>query len=100
MNDFRLPDRTWSGAVDVLVEASNEMVSDNVARPKSGFGSLSGFAGEIDLYLRGVSVARAALADAAKTAGRSAHSLMESSASLDSQLAASLNTGYAVKGSS
>lgn len=97
MSDVYLSEGSLMMAVSALVRASEELTSENAGRPTSGFDSLTGIAGEVDLYLRGVSVARAALADAAKTAGRATRGLLEDASRLDATLAASLDSGFAMR---
>lgn len=99
MSDLELSEAELSAAAAAdLGDAAILMVSDNKARPTGGFESLSGIADEVDLFLRGVSVARAALAAAAKSGKEAVASLMEDSTKLDSLLAGSLYSGYAVQG--
>ena len=98
MSDLELSDAELTAAAADLAGAAIWMVSDIRPRPTNGFESLSGIAAEVDLYLRGVSVARAALADAAKGSSTLLLSLIEDSTDLDSVLAGSLYPGYAVQG--
>lgn len=98
MADLSLTDATIAGAIGHIVTAENEMLDGNAPRPSGGFESLTGIGGEVDLYLRGMQVGRAALADAAKTAARGLRHLMEESTALDADLAASLSAGFAVQG--
>lgn len=79
-----------------LVEAAVGMLHNNVKRP-AAVPTISGASAEIDLYLRGFSVARAALADAAKSASLALSSTMEQSAALDSEIAAALPAGFSLR---
>lgn len=99
MADLLVLDATIEGALEHIVMASDGMSDRNAARPVGGFESLSGIAGEVDLFLRGLQVGRAALADAARTAGRGLSAMMQETADLDGSLAASLGAGFAVRGS-
>lgn len=98
MAELALPDSEIAGAIEYLVAAEHSMLNGNATRPTDGFDSLTGIAAEIDLYLRGMQVGRAALADAARTAGQGLRELMQEAHSLDANLAASLGGGFAVAG--
>lgn len=97
MGDFHIDSEAASSAISSLVGAANQMTSGNKPRPAAGFESLTGIAGDVDLYLRGLSVARAALADAAVTAGRSVRAVMDQAATLDGDLTVALDADYAVR---
>lgn len=96
MSDLRLDEGALTRATEELGRATSRMLTGNASRPTGGFESLTGIADDVDLYLRGVSVARAGLSDAAKTAGQATRQLMRDSAVLDAQLAAALSGGFAV----
>lgn len=98
MSDLELSDSELAAVAADLGGAATGMVSGHRPRPTSGLESLNGIAAEVDLYLRGLSVARAALADAAKSSGTLLASLITHSTDLDSALAGSLGPGYAVQG--
>lgn len=74
------------------------MISDNVSRPSGDLSSLTDIGSTVTLYLKGLNVARAALADAARTGGDSVSTLMKDSTELDSFLAQSIGTGFALPG--
>lgn len=93
----RLSDPALSGVVRALADAAQRMVSDNAARPAGMLPSLSGIGWELSEYLRGAALARAALADAAKTAGRTAGELMERSTDLDRRTSSALSSRFSVK---
>lgn len=94
-----LNDAVLSEAGRKLIEAAATMLNSNVQRP-AAVPTISGASAEIDLYLRGFSVARAALADAAKAASLVVSSTMEQSAALDSEIAAALPAGFSLRESS
>lgn len=83
-----------------LVSIASTMISDNVRRPAGDLPSLSGIGAELTLYLRGLNVARAALADAARTASEAVSGLISDSSKLDRHIAQSLGTSFAVSGGS
>lgn len=95
-DSLKLNDAVLSGAGRKLVEAAVGMLNNNVRRPVA-VPTISGASAEIDIYLRGLSVARAALADAAKSASLALSSTMERSAALDSEIAAALPAGYSLR---
>ncbi|WP_449277687.1 hypothetical protein [Leucobacter sp. GX24907] len=97
MGDFRIDSEAASSAISSLVSAATQMTTGNKPRPTAGFESLTGIAGDVDLYLRGLSVARAALADAAVTAGRSVRAVMDQASTLDAELGAALDADFAVR---
>jgi hypothetical protein len=94
---LRLEDSELSAAGASLVSASYVMVNDNKSRPKAQIDSLTGIGGQVEHYLKGLSVARAALADAAKTGSESISSVMRDSAELDAFISANLASGFAVR---
>jgi hypothetical protein len=81
-----------------LVSIASTMVSGNAARPAGDLPSLSGIGAEVTLYLQGVNVARAALADAARTASEAVSELLSDGSELDRYIAESLGSGFAVRG--
>lgn len=91
-----LNDAVLSEAGRKLIEAAAGMLNSNVQRP-AAVPTISALSGEIDLYLRGISVARAALADAAKAASLTVSSVMEQSAALDAEIAAALPAGFSLR---
>lgn len=97
MSEFHIDFDDASRAIRTLVGAAGQMTSGNAPRPTSGFESLTGISGDVDLYLRGLSVARAALADAARTAARSVREVMDQASRLDGKLAAALEADYSVR---
>lgn len=98
MADLSIFDGAVEGAIGYLVRAGDEMRRGDAPRPNVGFDSLTGIAGEVESYLRGLQVGRAALADAAMTAGHGLNGMMHESHALDARLAAALNTGFVVQG--
>ncbi|MFV0433368.1 MAG: hypothetical protein ACK5LO_05250 [Leucobacter sp.] len=100
MSDFHIPDGALESAGASLVGAANLMVTGNTARVAGVLESLTGIGTEVDLYLRGLSVGRAALADAAKTASEAVGALMLDSSALDGRLSGALASGFAVQGRS
>ena len=96
MSEFYLDVASASGVIATLVGAASRIATTSAPRPRGGFESLTGVEADVDLYLRGVSVARAALSDAAITSGQSIRDLLESTAKLDAELAASLNRDFAL----
>lgn len=98
MADLTLSDRDCERAISHLVTAADALASAKHARAIDGFESLTGIGADVEQYLRGLRVARAALADAARTAGQSIRSLMREATDLDSAAAASLDSGFLVRG--
>lgn len=96
MSQFHLDTAAATHAISAFVGAATGIASSDQPRPTGGFESLTGIAEDVDLHLRGVSVARAALADAATTAGKGVRELMEAAESLDAALAAALDSDFAV----
>ena len=95
-DSLRLTDAALSGAGRKLLEAAVGMLKNNVGRP-AAVPTVSGASADIDLYLRGFSVARAALADAAKSASLTVSATMEQSDALDAEIAAALPAGFALR---
>lgn len=96
-DQLKLNDSELSAAGASLVTASFVMVSDNNARPTGQFESLSGIGGQVEHYLKGLSVARAALADAAKTGSESVAGVMRDSSDLDAYISTNLASGFSVR---
>ena len=96
-DSLRLDDQVLHAAGEALVTASYVMVHNNLRAPTEAFDTLSGAGAQVEHYLKGMAVARAALADAAKTAGESIAALMRESEQLDELIASNLSTGYAVR---
>lgn len=94
---LQLDDGALALARRALVSASDVMVSGNARMPAETLPSLSGIGARVDLHLRGLAVARTALADAASTAGAAVASVMRESSELDAAIAGSLPEGFAVK---
>lgn len=95
---MELTDYALQAAGANFVHASSTMTSDNVSRPAGDLASLTGIGSSVTMYLKGLNVARAALADAARTGSESAAALMSESSELDSFISETLGTGYAVEG--
>lgn len=98
MGGFNLPLSTITTASAELVDAANLMVEGNTRRPSARLESLTGIGAQVEHYLKGLSVARAALADAAKTASESARDLGDEARAVDRQLSGALASGFAVQG--
>jgi hypothetical protein len=81
----------------LLIEASATMTSGD-AGDLGYLPSLTGIGAEVDRYLVGLGVARASLADAAKTASRTLASVTEESGELDALIAGSLPEDFALGG--
>lgn len=97
MSEFHIDSEAASGAIASLLGAAARLNAKEPPRSGAGFESLTGIADDVELYLRGVHVARAALADAATTAGRSIRELMDRASALDGELSAALDADYAVR---
>jgi len=95
---LNINDQTLLAVGASLVSVASTMVSGNAARPAGELPSLSGIGAEVTLYLQGVNVARAALADAARTASETISRLISDGSELDRYIAESLGGGFAVKG--
>lgn len=93
---LNLPDGELTAAGVSLGSAADTMESGSSGRPTAQLKSLNGIGGEVDAYLRGVAVARDALADAAKTATQTVSNLMENSTELDAHLARTVYSGFAL----
>ncbi|MGJ0205001.1 hypothetical protein [Leucobacter sp. gxy201] len=98
MAGLLLIDAAIEDAIGHIVAAEHEMLVGRNSRPTGGFESLTGIAAEVDVFLRGVHVGRAALADAAKTTGRGLRTLLHEMSSLDAAHASALDAGFAVPG--
>jgi hypothetical protein len=98
MSELELAEKALVAAAADLEHAECRIRTGDHARPASGFESLSGIAEEVDLHLRGLSVARASLADAAGRGAGALCTLLEESSSLDRALAGSLQPGFSVLG--
>lgn len=94
---LRLDDQVLGDAGVALVTASYVMSHNNAQRGTGVFDSMTGIGTQVEHYLKGMSVARAALGDAAKTASESVAMVMEESAALDTLISANLATGFAVR---
>lgn len=92
-------DAALSAAGVTLTSAAHSLVSQNVAAPSGAFDSLTGIDQVVQGFLNGVTVARAALADAAKQTSAAVADLMQSSDELDAYMVRSLYSGFAVPGS-
>lgn len=100
MADLLVSDAVLEGAIGHIVTGSGCMVDGNAPRPAGGFESLTGIAGEVELFLRGLQAGRASLADAGRSAGQGLRSMMQEVSALDASLASSLSAGFAVRGKS
>lgn len=84
-------------AISAAVVASRVMETSSVGRPTSGFGSVTGLvSSEVSYFLRGISVARDALADAALSAGKLLQDATAEAITLDTAIAESLAVGFAL----
>lgn len=95
-SELRLSDEALARAVGQLSAAAEVMAAASEQRPPGELPSLSGIGADVSGYLRGASLARASLADAAKTAGRAVNELMLHSDLLDARAASALQRGFAV----
>lgn len=91
-----LNDLTEAG--NKLVYGGNLMVQNNVPRPQDLATGVTGIGGEITRFLLGLQVARAALADAAKTTHGGIRELCGELTSLDKEFAGVLAKGFALRG--
>lgn len=94
----KLDDAVLKTAGVSLVQASSMMTSDTVRRPSGDLPSLTGIDSTVARYLTGVSIARAALADGARTGSEAVAQVMSESAALDQYVFQTLGTGFAVDG--
>ena len=94
---LRLDDETLSQSGIALVTASYVMANENVARSMGQIDSVTGIGARVEHYLKGMSVARAALGDAAKTASLSVAMLMEESTVLDTFIGQQLASGFTLQ---
>jgi hypothetical protein len=94
--NMRLNDGDLQFTGSVLVAAASGMTSGNVRRPAGDLPSVSGIGGAVTRYLQGVNVARAALADAARTGGEAVARIMSDSSELDRQIAQALGDDFAL----
>ena len=94
---MQLNDNVLTAGGATLVAAASTMTSENIARP-SAPASLTGISADITLFLKGMQVARAALADAARTGSETVASVMRESSELDAFITRSLGESFAVKG--
>lgn len=93
-----LDDNILEAAGAYLVQASSMMTSGNVRRPSGDLASITGIGSAVTLYLKGLNVARAALADGARTGSETVSSIMSESTELDQYIAQTLGAGFAVEG--
>lgn len=94
----QLSDEALGVASAALLVAENCMSSQSRVDRLGHVASLTGIGGDVQQFLSGVSVARAALADAARTASQAVAGVMRESTALDTQLATSLSSEFAVAG--
>ena len=94
---MRLTDAALGQAGRQLVEAARGLRDGTAQRPPAPE-TLGALSSEIDDFLRGLCVARAALADAAQTGARSVAALMADSGRLDAAIARELPVGLALPG--
>lgn len=85
-------------AGSLLIEAFATMTNGDADAHGTYLPSLAGIGAEVDRYLVGLGVARASLADAAKTASRTLASVTEESGELDALIAGSLPEDFALGG--
>lgn len=94
--ELSLDDVVLQSVGATMVQASSLMVSGNQPLPAGELPSLTGIGGRVTMCVQGFCLARAALADAAKTGGEAAATLMTESAELDAIIAHSLGAGFSV----
>lgn len=94
---MRLADAALADAGFALVGAAERMLRSGVRRP-AALPTISGAGERVELYLRGLAVARAALADAATSAGHAVSATLAQSTELDAVIAATLPPGFSLGG--
>lgn len=92
-----LRDDALHDAAEALAAAAGALTGGG-ARPHGHWPSLTRIGQDVDDYLRGLCLARNALADAAKTSAYAASELVSDSRDLDAQLARELHPGFAIAG--
>lgn len=98
MADLSITDADCERALTQITTAVGAMVSGNRPRDVGGWESLSDIALDVDRFQLGMQVGRAALADAARTAGQMVRELMQATDALDAAVTAALEAGFAVQG--
>lgn len=93
-----LNDSALQAAGAYLVQASSTMTSDDARRPSGDLPGLTDIGATVTVYLTGVNVARAALADGARTGSESVAGLMQESTELDHEITQTLGAGFALRG--
>lgn len=95
--DIELDDDVLQMCAMDFAYASHEIFSEAARRPVDAFPSTNGIGPRVAEYLRAVDTARAALADAARSASETLGSLVADSAEIDAFLAQSFTAGYALE---
>ena len=93
---FEIDDDSLLAAGSHLTHAAGAVIDGGFSPPQIDLPSVNGIGDRARWFLEGVGTARAALADAAASAGRAIAQVMQESAELDARLAAELGDGYAV----
>ncbi|XPP26672.1 MAG: hypothetical protein ACNYNX_00385 [Leucobacter sp.] len=96
-DDIEINEHALLASGAYFVQASSTMMSGNATRPRVGVESLTGIGSAVALHLEVMDLARAALADAARTGGESVSALMAESSELDRFIAQELGVGFAVQ---
>lgn len=96
--DFSLSKASVGNAQSLLTTARDSIDECGASRPTTGFESVAGTVeASVSYFLRGLSVGRAALSDAALSANRSLSTLSTESSALDAHLAGTLRGGYRIR---
>lgn len=93
---FEIDDGSLLAAGSLLAHAAAAVVDGGSSAPHIELQFVTGSSDRVRWFLEGVATARAALADAAGTAGRAVAEVMQVSAELDARLAVQLGDGFAV----
>ncbi|GAA1326234.1 hypothetical protein ACFSWE_12905 [Leucobacter albus] len=91
--NLQLNDAVLESAARGFASAAEVMRSGAAKRPPTP-ATLSALRAELDLYLRGLAVSRAALSDAAHSATLALADILAQSAELDAEIAAALPAGF------
>ena len=94
---LKVSDAVLETAALHLAAASRVMIEGNAALPSGPPATLTTVDDDIMRFVSGLSTARLALADAAKTASASVTRVMRDSSELDARLANALHSGFAVR---
>ena len=84
--------------VRVLIAASVRMALNHGGYPAEAFPSISGIGAIVIEHLLGLEIARAALADASRTASEAFAAVMAESTAIDAHIADYVSDAYALEG--